>query len=939
MHRTLDGRAVDVATGEVVLSVTDVTTSGPVPFCWGRIWRSNYLAGGSVGNGWRHSYDYVLLEDQRSRQVVIRTPDNRAVVFPLLMDGESSLNRYEKFRLDRDALGYRLQQADGLRYRFAASSSGSSFRLVAIEQAGVAYCIQLSYNQLGHLIRVSDSGQRIIEVTTNAHGFINQLTLMATDTTQQRLTLVLYRYDDEHNLIEAAVTDRHTIQYHYRQQRIVRLSDVLRREIFFSYAKIDNQFRCTEVRQEVERYVRQFRYFVDEGRTLITDEAGNNRQYIHEAGTVQQFMSAEGRQRIWFHNEYNELLSEQGPQGNTTFFSYDARGNLTQASWPDGGTIVMTYDDSNQLRTLTDRAGGVWQWSYDQAGRLLSCIDPAGAETGFSYNSVGLLIRRQINGQLVEWDYDASSNPIRQITATRQTTWTYDVLGRLTFARLSTQDKPLYPVDPALIEPPKTSLPNPYQPVYDADGLLIRLRRDRLNWLFIRDVSGAIREYGRSDGLSSRFHYDAAGRLTEVLFDDGSWFHYTYRPDGWLIEATSPTTQVRFERDTQGRVLLEIANLYTIQTEYGQTGNRVSQQSSSQSPVLYEYDVRMQLSRITYSAGSFVITYDRQGRPIEQLWPGGLRSRRQYDAGTRPVSQSIYWDSQLQAGRFQTYSWVRSQPVRVQDNRFGTVELRYDKAGEVVEAVCSAGWIERWVADRHAYQQRLLRPALDIAQLGWQQISVGGMRFYYDTEGYLREKQVAGRIWHFHWHQSGLLERVVRPDKQNISFSYDALGRRIEQMTGDRTVRWAWDGRRLAREWHQLGNSDPVQLTWYMAEGLTPVMLEVNEQVYSVVCNDMGQPLSMHKPSGELVWEYGWCLFGKKYGLAGPNHWHSYIGPGQFNVPEAGLVYADFLYYDVDTGLPLSPEYSSPAGWARVVREPPHAPESYLSAARCIRVY
>jgi len=39
-----------------------------------------------------------------------------------------------------------------------------------------------------------------------------------------------------------------------------------------------------------------------------------------------------------------------------------------------------------------------------------------------------------------------------------------------------------------------------------------------------------------------------------------------------------------------------------------------------------------------------------------------------------------------------------------------------------------------------------------------------------------------------------MLERVKRPDAQEVSFKYDALGRRIEKRYGNVVTRWVWDG-------------------------------------------------------------------------------------------------------------------------------------------------
>ncbi len=945
-QRTFNGRFVDVASGEIWVDQVDLEIPGPIPFRWGRFWRSNQLTAGALGNGWRHSYDFVLLEDRRSRQVVVRLPDNRGLIFPLLADGEHFLNRKEKLRLSRDEYGYWLEGTDRLMYRFAMNPSGSLCRLAAIEQMGTAYRIRLGYTSGGHLRRISDDFQRVIDVITDPQDRISRLEITLPDQTSKRLTLVAYHYDETQNLKEVLVQDQRTAQYNYRNNRLIRLTDMFRQSIYFTYEKSENQYRCTELKRESGAGALHFRYISDEGRTQITDGAGGVRQYVHESGVVQRFISAGGRQRVWFFSEFGELLSEQDALGNTSFFAYDDQGNRTETVWPDSGKMQMQYNDNEQLITLVDRADGAWLWAYDEVGRLLSCTDPVGAETRFTYQEDGLL-KEMIwaNGLWIRWEYDQYGNRKAQTSATGSwIRWEYDALGQLITINQSgrTAVEPIAKTGShsELVAVTESKPVKQFQPTYDADGQLIRLRRkDQLNWQFIRDAAGRIREYTRSDGSSTHFHYDAAGRLLEVLFNDGSWYHYTYRPDGWLIEAATPTTLVQFERDPLGRIVTETTGPTIVQSAYNNVGRRISLQSSTQAVATYEYDNLGRLSSQQHSQSRLQFAYDQLGRQTERQMPGGLRSRWQYNSGPLPIAHQIFWGSNLQAARSQTYGWQNQQIVQVQDANYGLVNLRYDRFNEPIEAVYSTGWTDRWVAERAYYQQQLLKPAPETVERGWQVITVGAIRFYYDAEGYLREKRVAGQVWQFHWHESGTLQRVIRPDNQPITFAYDALGRRITKTSASQKVDWAWDGKRLLHEWHQAPDSEPVQLTWYTADTEEPTMLQIGESRYSLVCNYAGQPLSLHNEQGDPVWEWRWCLFGKKHNLTGPARKQTFLGTGQYEDSEAGLIYDNFRYVDIDTGLPISPEYSSPAGWARSGWEPLHAPESYLSAARYIRVY
>ncbi|GAB3027277.1 hypothetical protein GCM10027185_28860 [Spirosoma pulveris] len=935
-RRTFNGRVVDVSSGEVMIEEVDVEIPGPLPFRWKRFYRSNQLNTGPLGCGWRHSYDFALLEDQASNQVVIRLPDNRGVLFPLLAMGEQYLHRTEKLALSYDDHGYRLRGADGMRYRFARNPAGRICRLIAVECPHLLHRIQFSYTGAGHLQRITDDFQRIIDVTTDAQGRITRLAITATGQPTSALPLVMYVYDETNNLSDVLVAGKRTAQYSYRQNRLIRLTDRFGQSSFFTYEKTEATHRCHRVEWGDSPVSLRLQYLPAEGRTLVTDSADRVRQYTHEAGVVQRFVGEGSQQRVWFFNEYGELLSEQDTLGNTTFYTYDPKGNLMETVWPDGGQMHMQYNDAGQLTELIDRANGVWQWSYAENGQLLTCLNPLGAETTFSYTKDGLLRKRKdLKTGWTRWAYDQYAHPNEETTETgRSTTWAFNVLGQLA--------NPI----PAAVTVPKGNAANAaksisqYQPVYTNDGKLIELRsKDKLSWQFVRDAAGRVRDYCRPDGRSTRFHYDAAGRMTEVLFSDGSWHHYTYRPDGWLIEAITPNTLIQFERDPLGNIVAEKADNTLVETVYDKAGNRIGLNSSAQASAAYTYDSRSLLARQQHPDWQLDYTHDRQGRLMECLMPGNLRSRWQYDQGPLPASHQLFWGSRLQAARSQTYQWQHQLLTRLQDSRFGTATLLYDSTHEPIEASGSAGWVDHWEPNRARYQQELLRPAARTSEVGWQLIQVGPTRFYYDSDGYLREKQTAGKVWQFVWHESGTLQQVTCPDASVVTFEYDALGRRIRKTSDGHTVRWAWDANRLLHEWHARRGSEPVQLTWYTGRGAETTMLQIDQTRYSVVCNYLGQPLSMHDGQGNPVWEWPWCLFGKKHMLTGPQRWHTFLGSGQFDDQETGLVYNKFRYFDRETGLPLSPEYSSPVGWAQSGWGPPHAPESFLSAARYIRAY
>ena len=51
-----------------------------------------------------------------------------------------------------------------------------------------------------------------------------------------------------------------------------------------------------------------------------------------------------------------------------------------------------------------------------------------------------------------------------------------------------------------------------------------------------------------------------------------------------------------------------------------------------------------------------------------------------------------------------------------------------------------------------------------------------------------------GTGWRYDWQSNGMLARVVRPDGKEVSFAYDALGRRIRKTYAGTTTHFVWDG-------------------------------------------------------------------------------------------------------------------------------------------------
>jgi len=189
-----------------------------------------------------------------------------------------------------------------------------------------------------------------------------------------------------------------------------------------------------------------------------------------------------------------------------------------------------------------------------------------------------------------------------------------------------------------------------------------------------------------------------------------------------------------------------------------------------------------------------------------------------------------------------------------------------------------------------------------------------------------------GGIWSYNYHPSGLMGSVTRPDGKDVTFAYDAVGRRISKSFDDRTTRFLWDGNEIIHEWvedsEQAISNDPQIITWlFEDETFVPIALLTKEKAYSIIADHLGTPFSMLDPDERKVWNKAFDLFGaevkerrtrtlgealanlaktKAQDNDGVNDSATYC-PFRFQVQyhdtETGLYYNRFRYYDPDTGI------------------------------------
>ena len=175
-----------------------------------------------------------------------------------------------------------------------------------------------------------------------------------------------------------------------------------------------------------------------------------------------------------------------------------------------------------------------------------------------------------------------------------------------------------------------------------------------------------------------------------------------------------------------------------------------------------------------------------------------------------------------------------------------------------------------------------------------------------------------GTGWRYDWQSDGMLARVVRPDGKEVSFAYDALGRRIRKTYVETTTHFVWDGNVPLHEWTEMaevsesseteknGTGNNNLITWLFEQGtfVPAAKLMSNGDCFSIVSDYLGTPMQAYDKNGDKVWEQELDIYGRQ--RKRPSSFIPFKYQGQYEDAETGLYYNRFRYYDPNAGSYIS---------------------------------
>ena len=682
----------------------------------------------------------------------------------------------------------------------------------------------------------------------------------------------------------------------------------------------------------------------------MTDENGAKTRLAYDGRrNLTSVITSTGRRTSWEYDEYDRVIKRTLSDGNSFRYAYEG-GALKTITDIEGRIYTLKFNSRQELQQLVFPNGIHRTWEYDERGRLVKATDVKGNVTSYSYDDTDNLIRlHEPDGNVHEFSYDTSGNLIVASDRLRKVEFEYGPLGTLIGRRqLDHHVRFRYDGELQLRE-----IINEGGECYSfrLDGLgrvVEETGFDGLQRKYLRDGAGRVTRVVRPEGRQTEYEYDGVGNILQETQHDGRTSRFAYDEDGRLLRAENKEIKVAFKHDLGGRIVKETQGEHCIMRKYDRTGRHVHTESSLGASIDYSHDKDGNLSEMNSGGWSARWKRDRVGLETERELTGGVHVRTHHDSLGRETYKSVGARNVEQFRR--SYTWdIGNRLHATEDGLTGRrVRYDYDEFDNLLSAEYKQGndveFIYR-IPDR-------ISNLFETREKDDRKYDAGGRLtedrdyfYHYDCEGNLvfkefKEMALRGGIiapinrerletelgitfrafgtgWRYDWQSDGMLAHVVRPDGKEVSFAYDALGRRIRKTYAGTTTRFVWDGNVPLHEWTE--EAEESMVTWLFEQDtfVPAAKLVANGECFSIISDYLGTPLQAYDKQGNKVWEQELDIYGRQ--RKRPSAFIPFKYQGQYEDAETGLYYNRFRYYDPNAGSYISQDPIGLAGGSLIL--------------------
>ena len=699
-----DGDPVDPGTGLFQMSQTDLAVADVIPLTLTRGYNPGDGNARSFGNNSNDFYDTFLTSAQQFQQADLNLVDGQRVHYVRVSPGGTF----------SDAV-FASQATSGQFFGSTMAWNGDGWDLTLRDGT------TLVYGELGPLQEIRDAHGNTVRIFRMFDSIFGGYDGPITEVVSPNGYWLAYTWDTAVN-----------------PPRISKVTDNAGRSVSYAYDASGNLHTVTDP----DGHVTTYGYDSANRLTSITDADGvqyltnvydsSNRvtsQTIAGLGTYQFSYTPRPASAQGTVVSPDQVAATQvtEPDGTVRELTFDADGYLATDQRAAGTsvahTITITRDSSPATADLpaavSDGLGRSVVTAYDASGNELTNTYTAGGSSvssSASYGGAPFGLPSSVtgpDGQTARFTYDGTGDP-GSIT---------DPLGNSTTAHYDPQGNPL------LIQTPlgrKTT--------FTYSGGHLASATDPL-------------------GRTTRYVYDQANRLIEVISPEGGTWSATYDADNQLTSSTDPSGN-------------------TTTYAYDANGNLTRVTDPKGNITRYSYNNADQLTSVTDPLGrSDHATYNTAGELSSYTDKNGKTDAFTYDSLGRLTSAGYGKNS---AGGFAsslTYTYDPStgnlQQIADTTPGAGTISYTYDALGQIASQTGPGGTI--------TYSHNTAGQLASMTPPGQTPVT-----YTYDADGRLSTETQGPQSATFAYNADGQLATQAMPDGITAAYTYDAAG----QLTG-----------------------------------------------------------------------------------------------------------------------------------------------------------
>ena len=255
--------------------------------------------------------------------------------------------------------------------------------------------------------------------------------------------------------------------------------------------------------------------------------------------------------KVQEYNAFGQLIRAQDANNQSTYYGYDATGNLVSVKGVDGEKIITRYDDLGRKTSMDDPDKGEWTYKYNALGQLIEQKDAKNQVTEISYDVLGRKVKRTLGGETTTWHYGTAANKQHQLESESQAgfsrLYAYDSYGRPTTTTTRILGQPEYAE--RLTYDQYGRIFQRFDATGDAAGL--RYHYNDQGYLY--------REQEAREGVNGEDYYTALamtaqGKVSEYRLGNQSVTNQNYDSFGMLESITGSHQQLYYSFDGLGNL-------------------------------------------------------------------------------------------------------------------------------------------------------------------------------------------------------------------------------------------------------------------------------------------------------------------------------------------------------------------------------------------------